>query len=501
MKRLGVGLMVLAAIGAAAWWLWPRGRALVDALPAETVSVAVLDDPKALAQRLDQVTAPLTGRLGTLETWFAADGRAAALGFDPAAGFEAIGLGARGAAMARLSRLDPGVLCLDLVDRARFATWLGARGRGAARFEADALVIGAARLPWIAQRGWTCISAPRATPTTLRAAFTSDTRLADAPLAAALPPGPGLRGAWSARQATRWAHAVGRTRLAEDLGHLAAYVASAAATLHDRIALDVRLTPEGRELADRLFAPRAARVARYVAREGWIAARLALALPTAPDALTTALPPSVPAAKRQAVALGRMALPMTAGVSWDQLTRALDGQITVAVDARSRSPQPPRLLILGVADAQAAREVVTAIARKFGEGGGLLGLGAAQTERIGAVDAWRLAFKSGPTWVHLTDDAIIAASSPAALTLALSGAADPAPAWATLDAADAVLAVAGDLHALAARLPEGAPREQIAPRAGLAIRRAQDGLALVADAASGVELNALIGLGLWLAGR
>lgn len=498
--RLGLGVVVLG-LALAGWWGWRRPTDLGATLPAETVSVAILDDPAAVARRVDALAAPLGARLGRLQPWLLPPDRAARLGFDPLAGFQAIGLGPRGAAIARLSALAPPVLCLDLVDSPAFARWIGGRAGEEARLADGHLVVGARRLPAHTRNGWTCIAGEGADAAELQAAFASDAPLSEAPLHAAIPAGPGLRGAWSARQATRWAHRVARPQLAADLGHLAAYVATASARIDAALDLQIGLTPEGQALADRLFAPGATRFGRYLAREGWAAARLAVALETAPDALATALPPSAPASQRQAISLGRMALPMTAGISWNQLTTALSGQIAVGVDLRVADPKPPRLLVLGIADQPAAKAAVEALARKFGTGGGLFGAGTPLIEEVGGAPAWRLHFEAGDAWVHLATDAVIVGSSPEALALALGGQVDADPTWQALDAPDAVLALAGDLGIVAARLPEGAPKERLGARLGLAIRRAPPGLTLRSDAATGLEVDALVALGLWAAGR
>lgn len=501
MRRIGFGLAIGGALAIALWLLWPRADDIGAALPAETVSVAVLADPAALARRVDAITGPLDGRLGALDNWFARADRVKTLGFDPTTGFEAIGVGPRGGAIARLSALKYSVICLDLVDRARFSRWLARQTGQDTRFDATVFVAGAYERPWVERAGWTCWTGSTVPRGDLLSALESDERLADAPLYAALGPGPGLRGAWNTRQATRWAHSVGRQVLATDLVHLAAYVSNMAARLGDAIDVRIDLTDEGQALADRLFHPGATRFKRFLAREGWAAARLSLALESAPDALATFLPPSTPMAQRQAISLGRMALPMTAGISWNQLVAALSGQIAMGVDLRVEGTKPPRLLLLGVKDKAAAQTALEAMARKFGEGGGIFGMGAAKTETIAGVTAYRLHFDAGDAWVHLADDAVVVGSTPEALALALSGDADGAPAWAALDRADAVLALAGDVAALKARLPEALPGESLAPRLGVAITRAAKTLDLKLDAASGVSPDALIAVGLWLAGR
>ena len=238
-----------------------------------------------------------------------------------------------------------------------------------------------------------------------------------------------------------------------------------------------------------------------MALDGWGAARLSLALPTVTDALATALPPSAPAAQRQALTLGRMALPMTAGLNWQQLVAALDGTVAFGVDLRVTAPRPPSLLVLGVKDQAAAKTAVAAVAKKFGEGGGLLGLGTAKSETIGDAQAWRLKFKAGDAWVHLAEGAIVVASSPAVMQRALT-LRPVSKGWGVLDRPGVVLSVAADLEALRARLPAAAPREGLdGETLSLGIQRTPTALVLRVDDESGVRLDTLMGLGLWARGQ
>lgn len=228
MKRwvLVVGV-VLALVG---WWLWPRPVTVATLLPDATVSVLHLRSPAQIAQRLAAIADGLEGRLGSLAPWLDPQTRQAGVGLDPAGDLASLGLGPRGAAMARLTGIEPGVLCLDLADKARFAAWLGDRAQQPVAFTAQTLTIGQTTLPLYAAGDWICLSRADVPPADLAAAFAADSRLADAPLWAALNARttPSYAG-WSARPATRWAHARQRTTLATDLGHLAAYVRAATA--------------------------------------------------------------------------------------------------------------------------------------------------------------------------------------------------------------------------------------------------------------------------------
>lgn len=502
MRRIGIvaGLGLVAAL---AWWLWPRDASLATALPASTVSVVVMAQPRAVAQRIDGVSGPLGDQLGAIKGWFVKDTREATLGFDPTVGFAAIGLGEDGAAIARLARLTTPVLCLELVQRERFTAWLAQRTGGSARFDVDALRVADRAWPLVDRGAWTCLSTPETTTADLKAAFEEDERLIDAPLFADLQrPDTLVQAGWSARQATRWAHAIKRPKLATDLGHLAAYVRSAIAQLDTGLTVSIHLTPEGQGLADQLFAARkSAKFSRWMALDGWGAARLSLALPTAPDAIATALPPSAPATQRQAVSLGRMALPITAGINWQQLIAALDGSLAMGIDLRVSEGDPPSMLVLGVKDQAVAKTAVEAVAKKFGEGGGLLGLGTAKSEMVAGAKAWRLKFKTGDAWVHLADGAIVVASSTAVLAAALAEREVPAG-WTVLDEAGVVLGVAADLPALRARMPATAPQAGLdAKTLSLAIRRTPKALVLRIDDRSGVHLDTLIGLGLWARGQ
>lgn len=500
--RKGAILVGLGLVAALAWWLWPRDTSLARALPANTVSVVALERPHLLVRRIDGVAGPLAGKLGSISSWFTPDTRAADFGFDPTEGFASIGVGAGGAALARLATLADPVLCLDLYQRERFTAWLAERSGKTAGFDDGALRVGDDAWPIAARGSWVCFGRPGAD---MAAAFDVEARLADAPLAGDLRrPEMLVQAGWSARQATRWAHAQGKATLAADLGHLAAYVRSATAHLGAALEVKIALTDEGRQLADALFAdPKPVAISRFLAMPGWGAARLSLALPTATEALATALPPSAPATQRQALTLGQMALPMTAGINWQQLVAALDGTVAVGVDLSILTGKPHTILVLGVKDASAARAAAKAVAKKFGSGGGLLGMGTAKTEAVGAngVEAWRLEFKTGNAWMHLADDALVIASHPDVLAASLAPRAVD-PAWTVLDQAGAVLAVAADLPALRARLPATAPQLGLDGKTlALAIQRTPAALALLVGDRSGVRLDTLMGLGLWARGQ
>ena len=504
-----IGIVVgLGLVAGLAYWVWPRDESLATALPASTVSVVLMPQPRAVAQRIDGISGPLGDQLGAIKGWFLKGSRETVLGFDPAVGFAAIGLGEGGAAIARLAQLEPPVLCLDLAQPERFTAWLTQRTSKSAAFDSGALRVADQTWPLVERGAWTCLSTPKTTTAELKAAFEGDNRLIDAPLYPHLHrPDSMVQAGWSARQATRWAHAAKRPTLATDLGHLAAYVVSAVAQLDTGLTVSIHLTPEGQDLADRLFATskaatgEASTFSRWLAMDGWGAARLSLALPSAPDALATALPPSTPATQRQAVSLGRMALPMTAGINWQQLTAALDGSLAMGFDLRVTDGKVPSLLVLGVKDQAAAEKAVKAVAKKFGEGGGLLGLGTAKSETIAGVTAWRLKFKAGDAWVHLAQGAIVVASSPEVLTAALAKREVPTG-WTVLDQAGVVLGVAADLPALRARMPATAPRKGLdAKTLSLAIMRTPKTLVLRIDDRSGVHLDTLMGLGLWARGQ
>lgn len=276
----------------------------------------------------------------------------------------------------------------------------------------------------------------------------------------------------------------------------------------------MHLTPEGEGLIDQLFASTAPpRFSPWLARPGWVAARLSLNLPTAPEALATALPPSTPATQRQAVNLGRMALPMTAGINWTQLVGGLSGHVALGYDLRVPGDNPPSILLLGVKDKAIAAAGLKAVAKKFSSGGGLFGMGDAKPETINGLSVWKLTFKSGPAWACLADDmiadgviadgvsadsVIVVASDPALLTRPT---ANSDAAWALLDAPQTVLAIAGDLKAVGSRLPAGAPVDGWPAHGGLALKRGAPGLTLSTANAPGVSVDALVQLGLWLRGQ
>ena len=163
--------------------------------------------------------------------------------------------------------------------------------------------------------------------------------------------------------------------------------------------------------------------------------------------------------------------------------------------------RPPSLLVLGVKDEAAAKQAVAAVAKKFGEGGGMFGLGTAKAETVGGAQAWRLKFKAGDAWVHLAEGAIVVASSPAVLADALKPR-EVGEGWAVLDRPGVVLSVAADLAALRERLPATAPQEGLSGKTlSLAIDRTPTALVLHVDDRSGAHLDTLMGLGLWARGQ